>query len=160
MSSAGVVALAVYPDGAVTEVALPAGRVLEALYGVIGCRCVDVVRLREGLDMWVDDEGMLAGDASEPATRLARTYGFVWQPYFGVVVVTGGADAAGDTLSLGAGDARTVRELLARPARVGGQLPGGECAGCGHRHAGVEWGEICVGCSCMIRPGQRSTRLI
>lgn len=148
---ADVAALAVYPDGTAADVVLPAGRVLETLYEVIGCRCVDVVRLREGMDMWVDDEGMVAGGVSEPATRLARACGLVWQPYFGVVVVTGGADAAGDTLSLGVGDARTVREVLARPATSGGRLPGGACAECGHRHAGVEWGEICVGCSCMVR---------
>lgn len=78
---ADVAALAVYPDGTAADVVLPAGRVLETLYEVIGCRCVDVVRLREGMDMWVDDEGMVAGGVSEPATRLARACGLVWQPY-------------------------------------------------------------------------------
>lgn len=114
MSGSDVAALAVYPDGALVDVVLPAGRVLEGLYRVIGCRCVDVVRLGEGLDMWVDDEGMINGTASGPATRLARSYGHIWQPYFGVAVVTGGADPEGNTLSLDTRKAQGLRELLAR----------------------------------------------
>lgn len=26
------------------------------------------------------------------------------------------------------------------------------CPVCGHRHAGVGWGGICVGCPCPVRP--------
>lgn len=98
------------------------GWVLEGLYGVIGCRCVDVVRLVpgvRGVDMWLDDEGMFCGVVNGPATGLARVFGFRWQPYFGTVVVTGGADEAGDTVGLGDGDLALVRELLATADAVG-----------------------------------------
>lgn len=148
VSGVDVAALAVYPDGALADVTLMGGRVLEDLYGLIGCRSVDVVRLGESLDMWVDDEGMLVGAASRPATRLAREYGFVWQPYYGVAVLTGGADRDGNTLSLAAAQAAAVRDLLTMPAP--GVRPGVVCPECGHWHAGPVWGSICVGCPCPV----------
>jgi len=120
------------------------------LYGVIGCRSVDVVRLGDNMDMWLDDEGMLVGKVNGPATRLARSYGFVWQPYFGVVVVTGGADRDGNTVGLDETRAAEVRGLLTGPAPAGPRLPGEVCAECGHRHAGSRWGSICVGCPCPV----------
>ena len=145
-----VAALVIYPDGAVVDVLLEAGRVLDGSYGVIGCRSVDVVRLGDNMDMWLDDEGMLVGKVNGPATRLARSYGFVWQPYFGVVVVTGGADREGNTVGLDETRAAEVRGLLTGPAPAGPRLPGEVCAECGHRHAGSRWGSICVGCPCPV----------
>ncbi|HZM65150.1 MAG TPA: DUF3846 domain-containing protein [Nakamurella sp.] len=144
----GVAALVIHPDCTLVEVLLEAGRVLEGMYGAIGCRCVDVVRLDDSMDMWVDDEGMLVGEVNRPATRLARSCGFVWQPYFGVVVVTGGADRDGNTVSLAAAQMAEVRGLLTEPPAGLGRPE--VCAECGHRHLGAEWGSICVGCPCPV----------
>lgn len=109
---AAVHALVIRPDGTMNDIVLAANRVLDDLYAAIDCRSVDLVRLSQTRDMWLDDEGMYAGEVNHAATRLARAHGFVWQPYFGTVVITGGADADGNSVALRPNDAQQIRELL------------------------------------------------
>jgi len=72
-----------------------------ALREALDCRTFDLVRLGAGLDMWIDDEGMLLGEpvVNRVATLIARAHGFVWQPYVGAVVFTS-VDDEGETQSL------------------------------------------------------------
>jgi hypothetical protein len=54
-----------------------------------------------GLDMWLDEEGLCVGEpvVNEVATRIARFYGFTWQPHVGPVVFAS-VDDEGETRSL------------------------------------------------------------
>jgi hypothetical protein len=48
-----------------------------------------------------------------------------------------------------------TRPVRRHPARVDGPgigRPAPVCPDCGHRHAGVELGQICVGCPCLSVP--------
>lgn len=63
--------------------------------------CVDVVALTGDLDMWLNDEGLLIGlPVNILATGIAALHGLTHQVYVGPVVLTGGADAEGNTLPL------------------------------------------------------------
>ncbi|MDV6278764.1 DUF3846 domain-containing protein [Rhodococcus erythropolis] len=92
-------------NGRATIVNLPStdgeSGVATALRAVLECRTVDVVRLAPGLDMWIDDEGLLTDgpEINRVATRIARDYGLRWQPYVGTVVFAAG-DANGEPRSL------------------------------------------------------------
>lgn len=87
------------------------GSYLTALYRLIGCRTVDVVALTDGVDMWLDEEGMLAADpdVNLPATGVAASFGLTHQPYFGTAVFTGGPDEEGNVTSLSATAAKELR---------------------------------------------------
>lgn len=53
------------------------GTHLQALYGALGVRLVDVIRLSGDVDAWVDDEGRFNGSEENPlATSLFRAYGW------------------------------------------------------------------------------------
>lgn len=71
---------------------------------LLNCRCADVVRLAQGLDMWVDDEGLMVAEpmVNEVATRIARAYGFGFQPYVGPVLFAS-VDDEGETVGLTSG---------------------------------------------------------
>ncbi|MFF0818628.1 DUF3846 domain-containing protein [Rhodococcus sp. NPDC003318] len=88
-----------------------------ALREAIGCRWFDVVALGPGLDMWVDDEGLVVNEpvVNVVATLIARSYGFRWQPYAGTVVFTS-SDDEGDAVSL----SRNQVAALVATADVGG----------------------------------------
>jgi len=100
--------------GYLYSIRLPADshRELAALYAVIGCDTVDVVRLTERLDMYLDDEGLINGQPINPiATILARHFGRTTQPYAGPAVLTSlGPDGRDRSLSLAL--RRHVRDLL------------------------------------------------
>ena len=89
----------------------------EALRAALDCRFFDVVRLGDGLDMWLDEEGLLVAEpvVNSVATRIARFHGFIWQPYVGPVVFAS-VDDEGETESLVGAQ---VAALLAT-AHVGG----------------------------------------
>jgi hypothetical protein len=53
--------LRIETSGVVSEIAVPKG---ERLAEAIGCDLVDVIRTPDGVDLWVDDEGLING--SEP----------------------------------------------------------------------------------------------
>jgi hypothetical protein len=53
-----VTGLRITVDGSVQKVEMPKNAILAGLYAAIGCDAVDVVRLADQLDMWIDDEGL------------------------------------------------------------------------------------------------------
>jgi len=61
----------------------------------LDCRVFDVVRIGSGLDMWIDEEGLLVGEpvVNRVATLIAKAHGFVWQPYVGHLGGRRGGDA-------------------------------------------------------------------
>ena len=95
-------ALLITPDGDLLDINLPttSSERLTVMYSVIRCTTVDVVALTSRMDMWIDDEGIYNHPVNPLATLLARRFGFTWQPYHGPVLITGGADADGDTVPL------------------------------------------------------------
>ena len=62
--------------------------------------------------MWLDDEGVYTQAVNKPATLLARRFGYVYQPYFGPVVLCS-ADEEGNSIDL------TRDQLLALLVRLG-----------------------------------------
>lgn len=102
------------PQGDIVQIDLPAdgGDRLTVMYSVMRCRNVDVVALTDRLDMWLDDEGLYNHPVNPLATYLAVRHGFTWQKYHGPVLVTGGADADGDTLPLTADQVRALLTSL------------------------------------------------
>lgn len=95
--------------------------VLKDLYEAIGCRTVDVVRLAERLDMWLDDDGMYTQEVNRLATLVAWSFGYQAQEYYGTVVFLGGANAAGDTIGLKEPAVKRLERLtdaLAREYRI------------------------------------------
>jgi hypothetical protein len=105
--------LLIKPDGTVTDVELPSGDSLQAMYAAIGCRAVDVVRLTTQLDMWIDDEGLWTQIPNQPATALARRYGCTSQAYHGPALITGFDPGTGDTTGLTPDQVRAVLGHLA-----------------------------------------------
>lgn len=99
-----IIGLRITPDGRASGVSLQPtnGSHLDALYEAIGCRFVDVVRLRDGLDMWVDDEGLYTAEPNLFATTLADqlTPGGAVQIYHGTAVFLGADDDTGETVSV------------------------------------------------------------
>lgn len=82
-----------------TTATLTSGALLTDLYRLIGCDTVDLVPLDEGLDMWLDDEGLYNNVTPNPAaTMVAHLYGLTRQPYYGAVVFTGGIAEDGNAL--------------------------------------------------------------
>lgn len=82
---------------------------LDAAYKAIGCTAVDRVCVihtgpgRHGMDMWVDDEGLLNGAKPNivAGTMLyTLTNREQSQPIMGDVIFTGGCDSEGDSLPL------------------------------------------------------------
>ncbi len=77
---------------------------------------VDVVALAPGMDMWVNDEGLVIGlPINETATAIAHQHGMKHQFYVGAAVFTGGCNEEGDTLPL---TEQQVATLTARCAAV------------------------------------------
>lgn len=78
-----------------------------------------VVGLREGLDLWVNDEVTDLLELNPTATLLANHYGHC-HVLFGPVVITAGLDADGTPLSFEADESEFVHTLLASmTARLG-----------------------------------------
>ncbi|WML66158.1 hypothetical protein [Rhodococcus sp. AH-ZY2] len=46
-----------------------------ALRAALDCRMFDVVRIGPGLDMWIDEEGLLVGEPLSPALRAGERAG-------------------------------------------------------------------------------------
>lgn len=65
-----ITGIKVTPDGEVTAFELFADRTLHGMYQQIGCRVVDVVRVADDVDMWIDDEGLLV---NEPQMNMAAS---------------------------------------------------------------------------------------
>jgi len=118
-NTAGITAAVLTGDFMLTTATLTSGALLADLYRLIGCDTVDLVPLDEGLDMWLDDEGLYNNVTPNPAaTMVAHLYGFTRQPYYGVVVFTGGVDEDGNALPLSDQTMRRLAELTALAQRM------------------------------------------
>jgi hypothetical protein len=115
--------LVVTPAGEVRDHSVPTGEtrlitasnVLQALYELIGCSSVDVLRLTPEIDMWVDDEGLLQAHPpriNQLASYIATRLGFPFQLYAGTAVFSGGVDEAGYTWSLSKAARQTLIDLV------------------------------------------------
>ncbi|NQX18188.1 DUF3846 domain-containing protein [Rathayibacter sp. VKM Ac-2857] len=86
------------------------------LQAAIGCHWFDVIRCEHGIDLWVDDEGMINGSTlNRPATFLANLLGHP-SPVYGSAVILGGNADTGDTAPLTPEQEARVRDLLGIPA--------------------------------------------
>lgn len=65
----------------------------------IGCNLVDVVRLDDGVDMWIDDEGLYRSGPNPVATVMAPMLGYATQRYHGTALFLA-IDEEGATRSL------------------------------------------------------------
>jgi Domain of unknown function (DUF3846) len=95
-------AILITPEADIVPIALPTdpGERQAVMRAVIRCDRYNVVALTTRLDMWIDDEGIYNHPVNKLATALAVRHGFVWQPYHGPVLLTGGADSDGETVPL------------------------------------------------------------
>ncbi|QLF83352.1 hypothetical protein SEA_NICEHOUSE_108 [Rhodococcus phage NiceHouse] len=96
-----VTALLVTVQGEVSTVDLAEeGSTLQGMYKAIGCTSVDRISLTPNVDMWLDDEGAITTDPSDPLSTLnpyamrivAKYYEAEIQqvnPLFGNVLITG-----------------------------------------------------------------------
>ena len=101
--------------GSFERISLARNKVLDSLYGAIGCRYVEVIQATETISIWVDEEGLMHRPTPNYlATFLAAELGFGHQVIVGVVVFTGGADSEGNTLPLGEGDLRLLEDIAER----------------------------------------------
>ncbi|MGH3428252.1 MAG: DUF3846 domain-containing protein [Mycobacteriales bacterium] len=111
-----VTGLRITVDGSVQKVEMPKNAILTGLYAAIGCDSVDVVRLADQLDMWIDDEGLYNSQANPLATKLAHYFQQdipprYRQPYFGTAVILGIDQDTGETLSMLGAAQLTAAEL-------------------------------------------------
>lgn len=111
-----VTGLRITVDGSVQKVEILTNAILAGLYAAIGCTAVDVVRLTDQLDMWVDDEGLYNSSINPLATKLAHHFqsdipARYRQPYFGTAVFLGIDQNTGETLSMIGAAQLTAAEL-------------------------------------------------
>jgi hypothetical protein len=89
----------IHPDGAITTTTIPAANLGNRLRTIIDCRVFDVVALEDGIDLFVDDEGLMDGSALNLcATVLAHQLG-AGAAIFGIAVAAS-VNAKGSTLGL------------------------------------------------------------
>lgn len=95
-------AIRITVDGGWSAVDMPEGDTLHWLYGQIGCRYVDLVRLPDGLDMWIDDDGSFVDDGQNVnilATALNLYMGNAHPALWGTMMITR-HNGEGDTTGL------------------------------------------------------------
>lgn len=92
---------------------------LHAMYELLDCHAVDVVRLADDLDMWVDDEGMFGGVMNPLATFIAAQFGPIFQSFYGSVLFLGGANKRGDTVGLRPPREQQLNQLITELAITG-----------------------------------------
>lgn len=90
---------------------------LLSLYSALGCQWVDVIRLTDDIDAWLDDEGRLNG--AEPntlATSLFRAFGWHLADTDAVrgAVAFAAHDGLGGMTSLSARQREIVEDALAQ----------------------------------------------
>lgn len=88
------------------------GVTLRSMYELLDCSTVDVVRLADDLDMWVDDEGMYTSVVNDVATVIAARFGHGYQQFYGSALLLGGADRHGNTVGLSATRQREIQQLV------------------------------------------------
>lgn len=72
---------------------------LAGMRAQIGCDLVDVVRLDDGVDMWIDDEGLYRSGPNPVATVMAPMLGYAIQRFHGAALFLA-VDEEGATRSL------------------------------------------------------------
>lgn len=120
-------ALILRPDSSALEAvelaadATGAGTYLHALYGALGVRLVDVIRLTGDVDAWVDDEGRNNGSADNPlATSLFRAYGWhlASDDHIRGAVLFAGHDGEGGMASLTNGQRSVLQNAFEQALRM------------------------------------------
>lgn len=116
----------IHPDAHLIDAPLPGTTTMDGLYAAIKCQSVDLVRLEDGIDMWVDDEGAINGsDVNLAASIVANRLGNPGTILFGSVVLAATNDD-GDTIGLTETQAATILRTLAPQADDG--TPAAICA--------------------------------
>lgn len=87
-------------DGTSREVEVPAKNArLQMMYAELGCSTVEMIGLDDGLDVWVDDEGMYRSEPNLVGTLVVAMMAgrVLQQPLFGNLLFLGRVndDAAG-----------------------------------------------------------------
>ncbi|NNC14067.1 DUF3846 domain-containing protein [Planctomonas sp. JC2975] len=72
---------------------------LAGMYKALDCDLVDVVRLADGIDCWVDDEGLYNAGFNPVLTRMTNRTRFT-SPLLGAGLFLGVNEATGETVSL------------------------------------------------------------
>lgn len=86
-------------NGELKRETLPEGSTLPFLQARVG-GYVDVVRVNDRVDMWLNDEGLILGqEDNRRAMRIVRALGTLTQPYVGGVVFAG-CSPEGETVGL------------------------------------------------------------
>src|SRR5436309_552678 len=113
--------LALGPKGTLREVICDARRSLEAMRQVIGCGTVEVIRLPNNVDMWLDGEALLVDEpeANLFATAVLTALAPEWagQTVFGTALLAGVRGA--ETVSL---DQPSCNLIVGLVAVLGGRL--------------------------------------
>lgn len=111
MTAITINALLITPEAA-HPISLDGAHTASGITAAIGCSTFDVVGLQNGIDVFVDDEGLVNGSPLNlPLTVLAHQLG-VASVLFGSGVVVS-VDAEGDTVGLSQAQQETVMQALA-----------------------------------------------
>lgn len=97
------------------------GTHLQALYGALGVRLVDVIRLSGDVDAWLDDEGRVNGAEENPlATALFRAYGWhlASDDHIRGAVLFAGHDGEGGMASLSVIQRAVLRNAFEQAVRM------------------------------------------
>ena len=88
------------PEGTVEGVVVDVSESrLAGMRAQIGCDLVDVVALDDGIDMWIDDEGLYRSVPNPVATVMAPMLGYATQRFHGTALFLA-VDGEGATRSL------------------------------------------------------------
>lgn len=109
-------ALRIQPGGLITEHHIPADG--DEIRKLIGCRAFDIVGLEHGIDLWVDDEGLLQAEPvlNRPATILAHALG-AQTALFGTAVALSVDLTTGEPISLTDEQVHRVQRTIGEPGR-------------------------------------------
>jgi hypothetical protein len=113
-----VTGILIKTDGTVENFEQQEGEsLLHGMYRALEVDMVELVQLTDEIGLWLDEEGLYSGQVPNLyATALGATLGFrnPWGvPLMGPVLVLGGCDDEGDTLSLSDEDAQRIRGAIA-----------------------------------------------
>ena len=99
-----------------TEQRIAAGG--EGVRESMGCRVFDVISLEHGIDLWVDDEGLLQAEPvlNLPATILAHVLG-VRTAIFGTAIALSVDLSTGESKGLTDRQVHRIHEVLRHPDR-------------------------------------------
>lgn len=113
--SATITGLLITPEGDPEEVTVNGDDHLADYYRLLGCKYVDVVRLNNDLDAWIDDEGNSDGAEPNPlASAVIHALGPDWilpRMYRGPVLFLNVDQSTGDSVSISAANGYAVAEL-------------------------------------------------